>query len=217
MHFPPTTATAEPPRSRSQRMTAPRVPLPPQTALRRRGRGGAPESPVESPAADPPPGFPPRPLRQRTHRHAPRRRHHRRAAALAARGARARLPLHRRALAAAQWRGLTALAKFKKPRSPDRQAEAVVGRLVNLGALRRNPARPASVRTVANYRDCLFQIAQADRRRRAGSPRPHPGVGDRIPPEPHRRSRPESPRHAPSGVAGHASSTSPGGCRRASG
>ena len=36
----------------------------------------------------------------------------------------------------------------------------MVGRLVNLGALRRNPARPASVRTVANYRDCLLQIAR---------------------------------------------------------
>ena len=36
----------------------------------------------------------------------------------------------------------------------------MVGRLVNLGALRRNPARPASVRTLANYRDCLVQIAR---------------------------------------------------------
>ena len=36
----------------------------------------------------------------------------------------------------------------------------MVGRLVNLGALRRDPDRPASVRTVANYRDCLFQIAR---------------------------------------------------------
>ena len=35
-----------------------------------------------------------------------------------------------------------------------------MGRLVNLGALRRNPARPASVRTVANYRDCLLQVAR---------------------------------------------------------
>ena len=35
-----------------------------------------------------------------------------------------------------------------------------MGRLVNLGALRRNPNRPASVRTVANYRDCLLQIAR---------------------------------------------------------
>ena len=52
------------------------------------------------------------------------------------------------------------MAKFRNPRSPDRQAQAVVGRLVNLGALRRNPAKPASVRTVANYRDCLFQIAR---------------------------------------------------------
>ena len=36
----------------------------------------------------------------------------------------------------------------------------MVGRLVNLGALRRNPNRPASVRTVANYRDCLLQVAR---------------------------------------------------------
>ena len=35
-----------------------------------------------------------------------------------------------------------------------------MGRLVNLGALRRNPDRPASVRTVANYRDCLVQVAR---------------------------------------------------------
>ena len=35
-----------------------------------------------------------------------------------------------------------------------------MGRLVNLRALRRNPARPASVRTVANYRDCLLQVAR---------------------------------------------------------
>ena len=40
-----------------------------------------------------------------------------------------------------------------------RQADAVVGRLVNLGALRRNPNRPASVRTVANYRDRLLHHA----------------------------------------------------------
>ena len=36
----------------------------------------------------------------------------------------------------------------------------MVGRLVNLGALRRNPHRPASVRTVANYRDWLLQVAR---------------------------------------------------------
>ena len=52
------------------------------------------------------------------------------------------------------------MPKFRRTRSPERQAEAVVGRLVNLGALRRNPDRPASVRTVANYRDCLLQIAR---------------------------------------------------------
>ena len=52
------------------------------------------------------------------------------------------------------------MPRFRSPRSPERQAQAVVGRLVNLGALRRNPKRPASVRTVANYRDCLVQIAR---------------------------------------------------------
>ena len=52
------------------------------------------------------------------------------------------------------------LNQFRSIRSPERQAEAVVGRLVNLGALRRNPNRPASVRTVANYYDCLLQIAR---------------------------------------------------------
>ena len=52
------------------------------------------------------------------------------------------------------------MPKFRSIRSPERQAEAVVGRLVNLGALRRNPKRPASVRTIANYRDCLLQIAR---------------------------------------------------------
>ncbi len=52
------------------------------------------------------------------------------------------------------------MPKFRSPRSPERQAEAVTGRLVNLGALRRNPNRPASVRTVANYRDCLLQVAR---------------------------------------------------------
>ena len=51
------------------------------------------------------------------------------------------------------------MPKFRRT-SPERQAEAVVGRLVNLGALRRNPNRPASVRTVANYRDCLLQTAR---------------------------------------------------------
>ena len=52
------------------------------------------------------------------------------------------------------------MAKFRSTQSPERQADAIVGRLVNLGALRRNPTRPASVRTVANYRDCLLQIAR---------------------------------------------------------
>ena len=52
------------------------------------------------------------------------------------------------------------MPKFRSIRPPEQQAQAVVGRLVNLGALRRNPQRPASVRTVANYRDCLLQIAR---------------------------------------------------------
>ena len=52
------------------------------------------------------------------------------------------------------------MPKFRSIPPPERQAQAVVGRLVNLGALRRNPKRPASVRTVANYRDCLLQIAR---------------------------------------------------------
>ena len=51
------------------------------------------------------------------------------------------------------------MAKFRRT-SPERQTEVVVGRLVNLGALRRNPDRPASVRTVDNYRDCLLQVAR---------------------------------------------------------
>ena len=35
-----------------------------------------------------------------------------------------------------------------------------MGRLVNVGALRRNPNRPASVRTVDNYRHCLTRVAR---------------------------------------------------------
>ena len=35
-----------------------------------------------------------------------------------------------------------------------------MGRLVNLGALRRNPNRPASVRTVDNLRQCLTRVAR---------------------------------------------------------
>ena len=96
------------------------------------------------------------------------------------------------------------MPKFRKSRSPERQAEAVIGRLVNLGALRRNPDRPASVRTVANYRDCLLQVARriADdgRELRDLTPRDRRGLSQK----PHRRSRPESSRHAPPGPAGHA-------------
>ena len=36
----------------------------------------------------------------------------------------------------------------------------MVGRMVNLGALRRNPNRPASVRTVDSYRACLTRVAR---------------------------------------------------------
>ena len=52
------------------------------------------------------------------------------------------------------------MAKFRSPKPPERQAREVTGALVNLGALRRNPARPASLRTVQNYRDCLLQVAR---------------------------------------------------------
>ena len=50
--------------------------------------------------------------------------------------------------------------RFRSTQPPERQAASVVARLVANGALRRNPARPPSVRTVANYRDCLLQIAR---------------------------------------------------------
>ena len=36
----------------------------------------------------------------------------------------------------------------------------MVAQFVNSGALRRNPARPPSVRAVDNYKDCLVQIAR---------------------------------------------------------
>ncbi len=52
------------------------------------------------------------------------------------------------------------MPKFRKTRSPEDQARAVVGRLVNLGVLRRNPNAPASVGTVRNIRQCLTQIAR---------------------------------------------------------
>ncbi|MYE22954.1 MAG: site-specific integrase, partial [Gammaproteobacteria bacterium] len=52
------------------------------------------------------------------------------------------------------------MAKFRSPKPPERQAREVTGALVSLGALRRNPARPASLRTVDNYRDCLLQVAR---------------------------------------------------------
>ena len=52
------------------------------------------------------------------------------------------------------------MPKFRKIRSPEEQARAVVGRLVNLGVLRRNLRAPASVGTVRNVRQCLTQIAR---------------------------------------------------------
>ena len=52
------------------------------------------------------------------------------------------------------------MPKFRKHRSPEDQARAIVGRLVNLGVLRRNPHAPASVGTVRNIRQCLTQIAR---------------------------------------------------------
>ena len=52
------------------------------------------------------------------------------------------------------------MPRFRSRRSPERQAEAAVGRLVNLGVLRRNPNRPASARTVENHRQCLTRVAR---------------------------------------------------------
>ena len=52
------------------------------------------------------------------------------------------------------------MPRFRSTQPPERQAASVIARLVENGALRRNPARPPSVRTVANYRDCLLQIAR---------------------------------------------------------
>ena len=52
------------------------------------------------------------------------------------------------------------MPKFRKLRSPEHQARAAVGRLVNLGILRRNPNAPASVGTVRNVRQCLTQVAR---------------------------------------------------------
>ena len=52
------------------------------------------------------------------------------------------------------------MPRFRSTQPPERQADSVIARLVDSGALRRNPARPPSVRTVANYRDCLLQVAR---------------------------------------------------------
>ena len=52
------------------------------------------------------------------------------------------------------------MPKFRKSRSPEQQARVAVGRLVNLGVLRRNPNALASVGTVRNIRQCLTQIAR---------------------------------------------------------
>ena len=52
------------------------------------------------------------------------------------------------------------MPKFRKLPSPERQATAAVGRLVNLGALSRNPGKRPSTGTVRNVRQCLTQIAR---------------------------------------------------------
>ena len=52
------------------------------------------------------------------------------------------------------------MPRCRNLKPPNRQAAEIVGKLVQLGSLRRNPNRPASVRTVANYHDCLLQIAK---------------------------------------------------------
>ncbi|MDE0343436.1 MAG: site-specific integrase [Deltaproteobacteria bacterium] len=52
------------------------------------------------------------------------------------------------------------MPRFRSTQPPERQADSVIARIVDSGALRRNPARPPSVRTVANYRDCLLQVAR---------------------------------------------------------
>ncbi|MCY3732287.1 MAG: hypothetical protein OXF98_13180, partial [Rhodospirillaceae bacterium] len=52
------------------------------------------------------------------------------------------------------------MPRFRSTQPPERQADSVIARIVESGALRRNPARPPSVRTVANYRDCLLQVAR---------------------------------------------------------
>ena len=52
------------------------------------------------------------------------------------------------------------MPRFRSTQPPEGQAGTVVAQLVDSGALRRNPDRPPSVRTVANYRDCLLQIAR---------------------------------------------------------
>ena len=52
------------------------------------------------------------------------------------------------------------MPKFRRLPSPEQQARAVVGRLVTLGVLRRNPHAPASVGTLRNVRQCLTQIAR---------------------------------------------------------
>ena len=52
------------------------------------------------------------------------------------------------------------MPKFRKPPSPERQATAAVGRLVNLGALSRTPGKRPSTGTVRNVRQCLTQIAR---------------------------------------------------------
>ena len=82
--------------------------------------------------------------------------HHRRDPTLAAQPPHRRPPLHRLPLAAAPRRGLTDCRGSAPPgHRSSRPMPSVTGLLVNLGALRRNPNRP----TVANYCDCLLQVA----------------------------------------------------------
>ena len=52
------------------------------------------------------------------------------------------------------------MPRFRSTQPPERQADSIIARIVVSGALRSNPARPPSVRTVANYYDCLLQVAR---------------------------------------------------------
>ena len=52
------------------------------------------------------------------------------------------------------------MPRFRRLPSPEQQARAAVGRLVNLGALSRTPSKRPSTGTVRNVRQCLTQIAR---------------------------------------------------------